>query len=69
MLPTVVTIVGVCGFRVLWIATVFQIPSFHTLEVLYASYAISWGITTVAQIICYVAVRKKLQAIGTVAET
>lgn len=42
---TLVTVVGVCGFRILWIYTVFQIAQYHTLPMLYASYAISWIIT------------------------
>ncbi len=39
----IVTVVGVCGFRIAWIYTVFQ--QFRTLTVLYASYPISWIIT------------------------
>ena len=51
--PMVISVLGVCGIRIGWIYTIFQIPQFHTLEVLYLSYAISWGITFVAQTIAY----------------
>lgn len=47
--PMVVSIVGVCGFRILWIYTVFaQIADFsniNSLHYLYVSYPISWIIT------------------------
>jgi len=36
--------------RVLWISTIFQIPRFHTLESLYISYPISWGLTFLLQL-------------------
>lgn len=58
MLPTLVSLTGACGFRVLWIFTVFQV--YRSLPVLYASYPISWTITGIVHIICYLRVRKKL---------
>lgn len=51
--PMVISVVGVCGFRIAWIYTIFRIPEFHTLECLYLSYTISWAITFVAQTIAY----------------
>ena len=51
--PMVISVLGVCGVRIGWIYTVFQIPEFHTPEYLYMSYAISWGITFVAQTVAY----------------
>ena len=51
--PMVISVVGVCGLRICWIYTIFQIPQFHTLEFLYMSYAISWGVTFVAQTFAY----------------
>ncbi len=45
---TVVTVVGVCGFRIFWIYTVFQLPQYHSLPGLYLSYAISWIISYLA---------------------
>ena len=51
--PMVISVLGVCGIRIGWIYTVFQIPEFHTPEYLYMSYAISWGITFVAQTVAY----------------
>lgn len=51
--PMVISVLGVCGIRIGWIYTIFQIPQFHTPEYLYMSYAISWGVTFVAQTIAY----------------
>ena len=45
LLPMIVTVIGVCGLRLLYIATVFQVPQFHNLTMLFVSYPISWGIT------------------------
>ena len=38
----IISMVGVCGFRVVWIATVFQIPQYHTYSSLMFSYPVSW---------------------------
>ena len=43
--PMFITVAGVCGFRILWIYTVFHMPKYHTLEILYSSYMISWSAT------------------------
>lgn len=60
VLPMVVSLLGACGLRLLWIATVFQIPQFHKIEVVYLSYAITWIITTGVHFLCYVIVRKRV---------
>ncbi len=57
--PMVISVVGVCGFRIGWIYTIFQLPQFHTPEWLYHSYTISWGITFVAQTIVYFIIYNK----------
>ncbi|MBE7056016.1 MAG: MATE family efflux transporter [Ruminococcaceae bacterium] len=59
VMPTVVSLLGVCGIRILWAYTVFQIPVFHNEFVLFMSYPISWALTFVAHLICYLIVRKK----------
>ena len=57
VLPTAITLLGICGFRVIWIMTAFAAT--HSLNVLYLSYPISWLLTGTAQYICYFTVRKK----------
>ncbi len=50
--PTIVSLTGACGLRILWIYTVFRAD--HTLFNLYLSYPISWFVTFVVHIICFV---------------
>ncbi len=57
--PMLISILGVCAFRVLWAMTVFQIPRFHTLESLYITYPISWIITFLAETLAFVLVYRK----------
>ena len=57
MTPTIITVLGTCAFRLLWIYTVCPIyPSYEALMVVYP---ISWVITGVATIIAYRIVSKK----------
>ena len=57
VLPMCVSLAGACGFRVLWIYTVFQWS--HSLTTLYLSYPASWIITATAHLICFLVIRKK----------
>ena len=58
IMPMIVSLAGACGFRILWIFTVFAANP--TLETLYTSYPISWAITAAAHAICFVIVKRKL---------
>ena len=60
LLPMIVSLVGVVGTRMLWIATVFQIPEYHTLWHLMLSYPISWLITVSVHLICWIVVMQPL---------
>lgn len=51
-MPTTVSLLGVCVFRVIWINTVFQVS--HTLENIYVSYPISWIATFAVHLICFI---------------
>ena len=57
--PMLISVLGICGIRVLWVFTVFQIPAFHTPQWLYTSYPISWGVTLSAQMILFFHIRNK----------
>ncbi len=37
-----ITLACVCGMRILWVYTIFKVEAYHTLEVLFYSYPISW---------------------------
>ncbi len=57
--PTIVSLIGACGLRLLWIATVFQIPEYHTEFMLFLSYPLSWTITFIVHFICFIFMRRK----------
>ena len=59
--PAMMAILGTCGVRVVWIATVFR--SIGTFASLYAVYPVSLGITSVAVIISYLFIQKRLSAL------
>jgi len=54
--PMVISIVGICAFRIIWISTVFV--HYRTLESLLIIYPISWAITVILQGVCFNAVCK-----------
>lgn len=60
IMPMIVSLIGACGVRLVWIATVFQIPEYHTIKTVYISYPVSWVITIAAHVVCYIIARKKL---------
>ena len=49
--PMVTNILGVCVFRIVWLATVF--PIYHTLDCVYITYPITWAIALVALVIYF----------------
>lgn len=60
IMPMIVSLMGACGLRIIWLATVFQIPKFHTIEMVYITYPITWTLTFLAHVICFMVVRRKL---------
>ena len=52
--PMVVSLIGACGLRLIWLSTVFQISKFHTPRIVYLSYPVSWTITFCVHVICFV---------------
>lgn len=56
-MPMLISILGVCGIRIVWVLTIF--PRIHTLECLYVSYLLSWSFTAVLHAICYFVVVKR----------
>ncbi|MCD7828405.1 MAG: MATE family efflux transporter [Clostridiales bacterium] len=60
VLPTCVSLLGACGFRILWIFTIFRMEEYHTIKVLYLSYPASWILTLTVHIICFTVIYKRL---------
>ena len=57
-LPMFVSVLGACGFRVAWVATIFK--TFHTLPSLYLALPASYLVTAVAHIVCFIVAYRKL---------
>ncbi len=57
--PMLISVLGVCGFRIGWIYTIFQIPRFHTPQCLYFSYTVSWTVTFLCQMAALLRVYKR----------
>jgi putative MATE family efflux protein len=58
-IPMLISVLGVCGLRIGWIYTIFQIPRFHTPLCLFISYPISWTITFLCQMVAFFLVYRK----------
>ena len=61
IMPMIVSLLGACVLRLIWIATIFQLPQFHTPETIYWSYPFSWIITFLAHVGCYLWAMRRLQ--------
>ena len=59
ILPMVVSIVGACLLRIVWVMTIFQWE--RTQLCLYLSYPVSWAITASVHLICFLVMRKKVR--------
>lgn len=51
LIPTIITVLGVCVIRVVWIYT--MVPAHHSMNTVMASYPISWIISSIAFFIYY----------------
>lgn len=65
ILPMVISIVGVCGIRVMWIYLVFRpytdFINYQDLWLLFISYPISWITTFIAHLTAYLCIIKKVK--------
>lgn len=59
--PMIVSLVGSCALRVVWLQTIFKMDAFHSIETVYIVYPISWVITGFTHLITYLIIRKKIR--------
>ena len=57
--PMLMSVLGVCGVRLVWIFTIFRDPRFHSLESLFISYPISWTFTFLVELIAFVVLYRR----------
>jgi len=60
VVPMVASMLGACGLRLLWVATVFQM--YHTVECLLMAYPVSWMLTATFHYIYFFRIRKSTYA-------
>lgn len=58
VMPMIVSLMGACVFRVIWIYTVFKWS--RSLHTLYISYPISWALTVFVHVICFLIVKRRV---------
>ena len=63
IMPMIVSLVGVCGFRLIWINVFWKIPQFHVIDTVFISYPISWILTALIHFTCFMIVRRRKKAI------
>ena len=59
VIPMIITVVGVCVMRIVWIYTVFAMPQYHSFSGLFISYPISWLLTFIALFISFVIIIRR----------
>ena len=60
VVPMIVSMLGACGLRLLWVFTIFQLNPVPAM--LYPSYPVSWLVTFLVHVSCWVVVRKRVGA-------
>ena len=66
VLPMIVSLIGACGLRLLWLATLFRLEEFHTVSMVYVSYPVSWLLTFLTHVLCFMIVRHKMKITGSI---
>jgi putative MATE family efflux protein len=57
IMPMIVSLMGACVFRIVWIFTVFR--AVRTPACLYMSYPISWGLTFTVHLMCFIFIARR----------
>lgn len=58
VMPMIVSLIGVCGFRLVWVATIFTVH--RSTGTLFMSYPITWALTFVTLFLIFAVEYKKL---------
>lgn len=61
VMPMIVSLIGACGLRLIFIFTLFKLDDYHTITNLYMTYPVSWIITFTAHAVCFVIVKRHMQ--------
>ena len=58
--PAIITMIGCSGTRILFLCTLFNLPTFHTIFWLYAAFPISWILVNIVYLPTILYYEKKL---------
>ena len=61
VMPMLVSLIGACVLRLVWLATIFQVPAFHTVQTIYWSYPFSWIVTSLVHALCFLWAMRRLR--------
>ena len=61
IMPMIVTMVGACGLRMVYLFTFFRIERFHTFQSIFYSYPLSWVVTFSFLTISFIWIMRKLK--------
>lgn len=53
IIPMIVSLIGACLSRIVWIAIIMRIPALCSVEMIYISYPATWIVTGMVHMICY----------------
>lgn len=65
MIPMIMSMLGMCFFRIFWVSVIFPIPQFHSPQWIYGSFPISWILTLTGDLIAFFFVFRKIHKIHT----
>ena len=60
LLPMVVSLLGACAFRILWVVTIFA--AVPTINCLMISYPVSWALTFAVLVVFFALLWRRIQA-------
>lgn len=62
--PMIVSMLGACVLRLVWIATICRLPQCAAIDYLYLSYPVSWIVTLMAHMVCFLLAMRTLKRRG-----
>lgn len=63
IMPMIVSLIGACLLRIVWLAVFFPMEQFHSIEMIYITYPVSWIITFLAHVVCFLIVRRRFKPV------
>lgn len=62
IIPMIVSLVGACALRIIFLMTIFKWDSFHKIEMVYLTYPVSWILTFTAHIVTFLIAKRKINS-------